>query len=314
MSILGGGTINITATPSGGVHVDARAVIGSIIPDVSGVYSIGSAALKFSHIFATSGIFGDGTTTITDVRVSTPLVACDNILATNDGTTLGALNGISTNGSYVGSLFGLETERTANSAFEFINCLVDRSSSPDAVFRVVGDGGLFSDIAAPTPADYAEYFETQDPAGIDMGLGVKLNSNGLLEVADLADKIIGFVSAAPGMITDAAWGHWHNKYLKTEFGAYQLDKNGDRTLNRAWDSEVSYIPRGNRPEWVAVGVLGKIWVRTGNQVLVPGDLVKIDNNGLVTSTPDTENSWQVITAGLAYDSDRGYGTVRILYK
>lgn len=38
--------------------VDARPVSGSIVPDSSGIYSIGAPFLRFSHIFAQSGVFG----------------------------------------------------------------------------------------------------------------------------------------------------------------------------------------------------------------------------------------------------------------
>jgi len=325
MSILGGNTINITTAPASGIGVgnpvDSRAVTGSIIPDTSGVYALGSTPLAFSHIFASSGVFGGrtiitGDEIVTDFfgQVTTSLMTCQNISSTIPGTVFAAANLASSDALYASFLLDMTAVRAANSAYHFIHCISDNLGSPDPEFRVQGDGAVFSDIAASTPADYAEYFETQDPSGIDMGLGVKLNSNGLLEIAGLADKVVGFASAAPGVITDAAWGRWHNKYLKTDFGAYQLDENGDRTINPIWDPEVPYIPREDRPEWITVGVLGKIWVRMGNEVLVPGDLVKIDNNGLVTGTPSAENSWQVLASGLAYDAGRGYGTVRILYK
>ena len=56
---------------------------------------------------------------------------------------------------------------------------------------------------------------------------------------------------------------WKNKYLRNDYGSYDLDENGDRQLNPAYDSDLEYISRENRPEWDTVGLMGKLRIRKG---------------------------------------------------
>lgn len=124
--------------------------------------------------------------------------------------------------------------------------------------------------------------------------------------ADGAADILGVVSANPTLIGDAAWNKWSGKYLRDAFGAYLhesydvaewLEQSPDggaptprscaldapppgvsvphdaaittqqrRVLNPAYDPQLPYVPRADRIEWDAIGLVGKLRLRTGQPV------------------------------------------------
>ena len=61
-------------------------------------------------------------------------------------------------------------------------------------------------------------------------------------------------------------------------------------LNPEWDSSKKYIPRLKRPEWVAVGLVGKILVRDDGTCQV-GGYCKPNNEGVATAS---ENGYRVM--------------------
>ncbi len=234
----------------------------------------------------------------------------------DQSTTHNAQSVLSTarNTSYSSIQHFVRCARAANSAYSFLTTQSDPFGTPDAQHNLRGDGALLSDIAATTPADYAEYFECLEASGIEAGYAIKLNTDGLLEIAASGESIIGIVSEAPAFIADSAWSRWHDKYLKTDFGAHQLDENGDRTLNPAWNSGLEYVSREERAEWVTVGMLGKLWVRIHDEAILSGDHVSVGASGMMIKTTDQELNWLVIASGISFDLAKGYGTARILYK
>jgi hypothetical protein len=237
-----------------------------------------------------------------------------NISAINDNQSQTNYFGRATHAAYNHQIYWAMSNRSASSAFSFFEAF--SSSGGDTEINLRGDGAIFSDISASTPADYAEYFESVDPSGIEPGYAVQLSStSGLIELASSGTEIIGFVSAAPAMAADAAWDRWHNKYLKDKFGAYQLDLSGHRQLNPAFDPEQEYVPRSDRPEWQPVGMLGKIWVRSSDTDVVAGDSVKLDvsSSGMMQkASPGDSPKWRVIEAH-DYDPADGYQVVKILF-
>ena len=48
-------------------------------------------------------------------------------------------------------------------------------------------------------------------------------------------------------------------------GNYILDSNGHRQLNPSCDSTKVYTPRAERQEWDAIGMVGKLRIRKGQQ-------------------------------------------------
>lgn len=223
--------------------------------------------------------------------------------------------------SYAGISTLLTAARTASSSFSFITTLSNTALSADAEHRLRGDGALQSDIAASTPADYAEYFETLDPSGLPYGIPVTLSTGDNAEKIIQASgdmEVIGITSAAPAFIADSAWAKWQGKYLKDEFGAYVLTSSGTKVLNPEYDPEQEYISRENRPEWITVGLLGKIWCRCAMSGVQKGDRVSVNENGMFTPVTKMQintsglRTWPVLEVG-EYNS-MGYRPVRILFR
>lgn len=156
------------------------------------------------------------------------------------------------------------------------------TAGTDIEVSMRGDGVCFADGSwNGGGADYAEYFEWEDgnPNNEDRrGMSVVLVGD-KIRVALEGEEPVGVISGNPSVIGDAAWNKWAGKHLKDDFGSYiweeyeEYDEEKDemvtshrRILNPDYDPEEEYIPRERRPEWSAVGLLGKLRVRVG-QVL-----------------------------------------------
>lgn len=218
------------------------------------------------------------------------------------------------NTSYGSIMHFIRCARVGNSAYTFLLTQSDPFGTPDTQHILRGDGGLFSDIAAATPADYAEYFECANPSGVPAGYPVSIDPQGKIRVATRNSHVIGFVSAAPAYIADAAWGRWQGKYLKDDFGGRVLDRDGNRVISQAWNSGLQYVSREDRPEWVTVGLVGKLWTRHYGEVVRPGDYVAVGVSGMLHKATNEAVQWLVIERGRPFNDQKGYGTTRILYR
>jgi hypothetical protein len=149
-------------------------------------------------------------------------------------------------------------------------------------------------------ADYAEMFETVDGNPIDVGYFVTAD-RGKIRKATASDPfILGITSATPSLLGDSAGLRWQGKYLTDKWGRkkYQevtipaeKDKDGnvmipERTeiqpmLNPNWNPNEKYIPRIDRPEWAAVGLIGKILVRDDG-TCSPNGYCRPNDDGIAT--------------------------------
>ena len=152
------------------------------------------------------------------------------------------------------------------------------SAYNDREFQLRGDGNGYCDGSwAGGGADYAEYFEWSDGNSNEedrRGISVVLDGDKIREAVAGEDPI-GVISGNPSVVGDADMDRWKQKYLRDDFGAYVLqehektDDEGNtfiqthRVLNPEWDDEMDYISRENRPEWDAVGLMGKLRIRKG---------------------------------------------------
>jgi hypothetical protein len=182
----------------------------------------------------------------------------------------------SSNGSYAANAIYGNIHRTANAAYNFI--AFDSGNSADREFTLTGDGNGKCDGAwTGGGADYAEYFEWSDsnPDEEDRrGISVVLDGDKIRE-AVAGEEPIGVISGNPSVVGDAAWNKWSGKYLRDEFGTYIQedyeveDEDGNtviqqrRKLNPAYDPDVEYTSREERPEWDCVGLMGKLRIRKG---------------------------------------------------
>ncbi|MET7021574.1 peptidase G2 autoproteolytic cleavage domain-containing protein [Bacillus mycoides] len=169
-------------------------------------------------------------------------------------------------------------------------------------------GNLYLDgvVLSPAAADYAEMFETVDGNSIDVGYFVTLDGDGdKIRKANVNDDyILGVVSATPAMIADSSDLRWHNLFVKDEWGRTQYhevivpekkDDDGkvihpsftklEPILNPEWDSSQEYIPRLQRPEWVPVGLVGKLLVRDDG-TCQPKKYCKPNSEGIATASSE----------------------------
>ena len=180
-------------------------------------------------------------------------------------------------------------------------------------FKVLSSGAVHADAAYTTPcADYAEFFEWADgnPDGEDRaGYFVKPEGEKIVKCGEF-DTSLGVVSAAPAIIGDSGELHWHGKFATDDFGRVQyhdvtvpaeLDEDGNiiaeehierqPVLNPEWDNTTEYVPRKDRKEWAAVGVLGKLVVYDDG-TLQSGDLCRCGENG--TAVKSVKNGYPVL--------------------
>ncbi len=168
-------------------------------------------------------------------------------------------------------------------AFVIGNGTSGSSTARSNAFRVTFDGKVYGLSAFnSTGADYAEMFEWQDgnPSGEDrIGRFVTLEGT-KIRPAETADTyVLGITSGTCGLVGDSYDDTWQGIYVRDAWGRVQfeevacpaeLDEAGQEVrparteiwpvLNPAYDPEQAYVPRSERPEWAAVGLMGKLLV------------------------------------------------------
>ena len=188
---------------------------------------------------------------------------------------------------------------TGSAAYNFISC----KNNVGNVFRVNGLGATYGVGAFNTSsADYAEMFEWEDGNTNDedrRGRAVVLGNNGMVHIASPLDNptdVFGVVSVNPSVLGDTMWNEWSGRFLRDKFGAklsntvyflasvsdenerircgindtapdgYEKVISSEFIENPRFDPKIHYISREDRPEWVAIGLLGKLRV-------LPGEIV-----------------------------------------
>ena len=132
-------------------------------------------------------------------------------------------------------------------------------------------------------ADYAEYFEWLDSntnAEDRAGRFVTLDGDKIRLATSEDDYILGIVSGNASVIGDSHDDQWSQMYERDIFGRFIFEDaeipaetkeiDGEEViirpahtehrlkLNSAYDNTQTYIPRSERPEWDAVGMVGKL--------------------------------------------------------
>ena len=205
-----------------------------------------------------------------------------NVIANDFQTSVGKYNIDTTGGTSSG---------TSGSVFVIGNGTSDSARSN--CFRVQFDGKTYAKGSySSSGADYAEYFQWLD-GNINnedrTGLFVTLDGEEI-RIANPDDNyILGIVSAHPSVVGDVYDDQWKGMYETDIFGREVLEEidvlaetieepdvnNPQNTitkiikeahketvpkLNPNYNSNEKYIPRSQRPEWSAVGLLGKLVV------------------------------------------------------
>jgi hypothetical protein len=104
----------------------------------------------------------------------------------------------------MGGALVITTNTVASSSFDFIAAISDASGTPDAKFRVRGDGNVFADGAfTGGGADYAEYFKSKD-TDLQPAEAVCMdptNDNQVMRCTRNRDiNVIGVVSTNPSFV------------------------------------------------------------------------------------------------------------------
>ena len=180
-------------------------------------------------------------------------------------------------------------------------------------FRVTDTGVYASGSYNASGADYAEYFEWLDgnPEQEDRaGLFVTLEGEKIRLARPEDDFILGIVSGEPSVCGDVYDDQWKGMYLYDIYGRPLWEdvevpdetveepspENPDETITRViipahtehrqklnpdYDNTQPYVPRSERPEWDAVGMLGKLVVRDDGTCRV-NEWCAVGENGTAT--------------------------------
>lgn len=149
-------------------------------------------------------------------------------------------------------------------------------------FRVTDVGTYATGSYNATGADYAEYFQWADgnPDGADrVGRFVALAGEQIRLAGPGDGFLLGVVSGAPSVTGDAHDDQWRGMFLEDVYGRpvyeerdfpAELGPDGEeimparretvQALNPDYDHTQEYLPRSQRPEWAAVGMMGKLTV------------------------------------------------------
>lgn len=156
-------------------------------------------------------------------------------------------------------------------------------------FKVTADGSVIGKKAYQTDgADFAEMFEWVDgnPNNEDRrGLFVTLDGEQIRPATADDSYILGVVSAAPTIVGDAYSDDWKGKYVTDCYGE-KIIENDEYKLSEDFDEskDETYTSRLDRPEWSAVGLVGKLVVRDDGTCKVNGYCLP-STDGVATESP-----------------------------
>lgn len=181
-------------------------------------------------------------------------------------------------------------------------------------FRVHSSGKCYGAGSWNTSgADYAELFEWLDgnPDKEDqVGRFVTLDGDRIRLAAPGDDYILGIVSGNPSVVGDVYDDQWAGMFVLDIYGrpVYEWrdfpaetkevpDENGGmktieimparrewvQKLNPDYDPSQTYVPRSQRPEWAAVGLLGKL-VAVDDGTCQPNSWAAVGEGGIATAS------------------------------
>lgn len=178
--------------------------------------------------------------------------------------------------------------------------------------KILYNGNAYIDVAWNAGgADYGELFETADGKTIEPGYFVTFDGAGqkIRKTAESDSYVLGVVTGTSGIVGDSGELRWKGKYLTDEWGRIQYhevtvpgikDEKGNVVLpehmeiqpilNPQWDNTRKYVPRLKRPEWVIVGLLGKLRVRDDG-TCIPGEYCRPSDNGIASAS---ESGYRVL--------------------
>lgn len=171
-------------------------------------------------------------------------------------------------------------------------------------FRVTRAGATYGMSAFnSTGADYAEFFEWVDgnPNNEDRVGRFVTFSDDKIKIANTNDDyILGVISGNPSVIGNSYNDMWNEMYIRDEFNRIVYEDvevlgkpnyiKHRMKINPLYDPNKKYIPREQRPEWSAVGMLGVLSVYDDGTCIV-NRYAKVSDNGTATKA---DNGYRVL--------------------
>ena len=212
---------------------------------------------------------------------------------------------------HVGGQYNIEKSGATGSGTESAFIIGNgTSSSRSNAFRVQFDGAVYGKGSYNSSgADYAEYFEWADgnPDKEDRrGLFVTLDGDRIRIATDKDGYILGIVSPNPSVVGNSP-DEWQGRFLKDEWGSY-IKETVTETVKKPvpgkpeeeWETEErqvesyvvnpefseehdEYVPRSERAEWAAVGMLG-VLVTRDDGTCRPNGYCKVGADGRATAS------------------------------
>ena len=196
---------------------------------------------------------------------------------------------------------GDTTSYTSGSGY-FIVGSGTSSSAKANCFRAT-ESNTYGKTYNTSGADYAEMFEWLDENQLNedrAGKFVTLDGDKIRLANEKDTYILGVVSGNASVIGDSYADQWAYMYEQDVFGRpiyetvtipEERDENGDLIVEEhteeqlkvssKYDNTKKYIPRNKRPEWAAIGLLGKLVCLDDGTAKV-NDYVKPNENAIAT--------------------------------
>ena len=272
-----------TTASETGAHAEGRETTASETgahAEGDGTIASGWGSHAEGHGTESSGWYSHAQGAFTEARARNSFTAGNETLAAAENQfVIGNANVESTDKN---DIFIIGNGITRNLASAMSNCL-----------RVTKSSGVYSNSTYhSTGADYAEYFQWKDRNSNNedrVGLFVTLDGEEIRIANSNDNYILGIVSVCPSVCGEAHEDQWKDMYLTDIYGRPileevtvpdefimlpDLENPGKRIktliqeahteirqkVNENYDGTQQYIPRSKRPEWSAVGLLGKLVV------------------------------------------------------
>ena len=207
---------------------------------------------------------------------------------------------------------GSRSSYTAGSGYFIVGSGTDSSAKANC-FRAT-ESNTYGKTYNTSGADYAEMFEWLDENQLNedrAGKFVTLDGNKIRLANEKDTYILGVVSGNASVIGDSYADQWAYMYEQDVFGRpiyktvtipEERDENGDLIVEEhteeqlkvssKYDNTKKYIPRNERPEWAAIGLLGKLVCLDDGTAKV-NDYVKPNENAVATVS-ETQTKYRVM--------------------
>lgn len=207
--------------------------------------------------------------------------------------------GTDTSGKRYSHIMGSFGDASENGSWNLANGI--NAGERGLAAKILSSGQVYADGAFnSTGADYSELFEWMD-GNIDdddrVGYFVTLDGDKIRKATSQDLYILGVVSATPNIIGDSAGLRWNGKYMTDEWGRIRYHfvtipevTEKERVewqpmINPEWNNEEPYVERITRPEWSAIGLIGKLLVRDDGSCQVNG-YCRSNEGGIATNSED----------------------------